>query len=86
MQMPPFVYPSGEALRADKIVRMFSRFGAHITTQSLRVGGATHLLGVGIPLAEIMKEGRWKSDAVWRYLHSNVVTTEKISEAFGKSL
>jgi len=40
------------------------RFGGH----SLRVTGAQHLAGVGIPLTTILLLGRWASDAICRYV------------------
>lgn len=49
------------------------RFGLH----SMRKGGATTALQVGVPVEQIKLQGRWKSDAVFRYL--------KVTDAQAKS-
>jgi hypothetical protein len=46
---------------------------------SLRVGGATHLGNAGVSTAEIMFLGRWKSEAVLRYIHISHRTTQELS-------
>lgn len=46
---------------------------AKFATHSYRIGGATSLVRRGVDVATVMALGRWKSDAVFTYLQSNVV-------------
>ena len=52
---------------------------------SLRIGGSTALYNQGIPLEEVMKEGRWKSTAVWMYLWQAEDGVNAVSNAITKS-
>ena len=42
----------------------------HYGTHSFRIGRASDLLKRGVPLEEIKRVGRWRSNAVFRYLRS----------------
>ena len=46
-----------------------------ITARSLRPGGATALLCANVGTEAIMLLGRWKSDAMFRYLRVQAATT-----------
>jgi len=57
--------------------KCYSRTGIHpdnITARSLRAGGATALLCAGIAKDIVKLVGRWRSDAVDRYLRTGTIT------------
>lgn len=57
----------GETRRRLHLLGLPSRsYGAH----SFRIGGATELAKLGVDVGSIMLLGRWKSNAVFRYLRS----------------
>jgi len=60
----------------NKILREVSkRLGIKpkLTSHSFRIGGAVHLIQLGIPLAVVMKIGQWRSNAIDHYLEALAV-------------
>ena len=54
---------------------------------SLRAGGATDLFNSNIPLANIMKIGRWEStQAAMLYFRDDMVVAQEAAEAFQKTV
>lgn len=51
----------------------------NITSHSFRMGGATFLSSIGIPIAKIKERGNWRSNAVFRYICEPIRKPEKIS-------
>ena len=49
---------------------------ADVGTHSIRTSFATFLFLQGLPIQYIMLEGRWKSDAVLRYIRKNAIFTD----------
>jgi integrase len=69
-----FIQPSGNPLTqtmwGKRLHYWIAAIGlpvANYTAHSLRRGGATAMFAAGVPLATIMKHGRWTSDAVKGY-------------------
>lgn len=64
--------PSTPNHRVKEFVRRIgldpSRYGSH----SCRRGGTTSAAKRGIPAHKLKLHGRWKSDAVWDYIHADV--------------
>ncbi len=52
-------------------------FGSH----SLRAGGATEAATKGVDTYLIKRHGRWKSDAVYLYIHDTIKEKLKVSSA-----
>ena len=57
-----------------------------VTFHDFRWGGASWAFQNGVPLAQIMKHGTWKSDAVWSYLSSAPSLHSPVSLAFRSAL
>ena len=54
--------------RIRKEISQLGLEGALYDTHSLRIGQATDLLKANVPIDEIKRKGRWKSNAVFKYL------------------
>jgi len=51
------------------------------SSHGLRAGGATEASAAGIPLHLIKRHGNWSSDAVFIYVHDNIVARLSVSQA-----
>jgi hypothetical protein len=67
-------------LRTSKIGLDSSKYTGH----SFRPGGATDLFSMGVPYPVVMDMGRWKSDAVIKYLRDSVMVAQMVADAFGR--
>ena len=54
-----------------------------VSARSLRASGATALMQAGTDVAKIKLLGRWKSDEVFRYLHT---TSHHLMEPFAQAM
>ena len=83
---------SGKPIISHKLRAMFHRMVCHVglgeaghTPHSLRRGGATDSLALGVPLQHIKTQGTWPSSAVERYLIKTPIFTTPVATAFKKS-
>lgn len=67
--------------RIKELVRM-ARIDGDFAGHSFRSGGASDLYAANVPIASIMKLGRWQSHAALLYLRCEEVTAIKIADAF----
>ena len=55
----------------------------HITFHTFRKSGASWAFQHGVPIDAIKKQGTWKSDCVWRYIHTHSTTpSDPLLQAF----
>ena len=53
-----------------RIIRMLRWEQRHITFHTFRRSGASWAFQHGVPIESIKTQGTWKSDCVWRYIHT----------------
>jgi Phage integrase family len=67
----------------NKLLRdMVSHAGiknVHVSGHSLRISGATQMAMAGVPFDVIKVIGRWKSDAVLRYIRSLCAIAQNVT-------
>jgi hypothetical protein len=78
---------SGKGVRFSDIASIIKRAAADIgldgdlfSTHSLRAGGATYLANQGVDILTIKFLGRWKSNAVERYIHVSQEMLDPLSQ------
>ena len=65
------------------IIRMLGWEHKHITFLTLRRSGASWAFQHGVPIKAIKSQGTWKSDCVWRYIHTTTHThSDPLLQAF----
>ena len=65
------------------IIRMLGWEHKHITFHTFRKSGASWAFQHGVPIEAIKKQGTWKSDCVWRYIHTTTKShSDPLLQAF----
>ena len=66
-----------------RIIRMLGWEHKHITFHTFRRSGASWAFQHGVPIEAIKNQGTWKSDCVWRYIHTTTHThSDPLLQAF----
>ena len=72
-----FIFKDGTPLQATHMRRLLRKILKHLKLEpfmydihSFRIGRATDLFKAGVPVEQIKQLGRWKSNAVYRYLRN----------------
>ena len=66
-----------------RIIRMLGWEHKHITFHTFRKSGASWAFQNGVPIEAIKKQGTWKSDCVWRYIHTTTKShSDPLLQAF----
>ena len=69
-----------------KKVSKLLQFPRHFTFYDFRRGGATWAFWNGVSIQDILAQGTWSSDVVWRYIQLPPSATPAVSSAFTSQL
>ena len=86
-EAPAFRQRDGSPYGIRWMMELFGRTtgGRLVTPHCLRVGGASSLYAGGIDIMTIMREGRWTSSAVHRYLWEMWGSGEEVSKVIAST-